>query len=215
MLKDVLELYQNRPDFFIQLTLEHIKICGISIVIAFFIGSVLGIWISEYKRFSPFIIGITNIIYTIPSIALLGFFIPISGIGNTTAIIALSIYGLLPIVRNTYTGLVSIDPAIIEAAKGMGSTSGQILYKIKLPLALPIILSGLKNMVVMTIALGGIASFIGAGGLGVAIIRGITINNLAMTVAGSLIIALMALFFDFLIGSFEKQIYKKRRMKQI
>ena len=128
MLKDVLELYQNRPDFFIQLTLEHIKICGISIVIAFFIGSVLGIWISEYKRFSPFIIGITNIIYTIPSIALLGFFIPISGIGNTTAIIALSIYGLLPIVRNTYTGLVSIDPAIIEAAKGMGSTSGQSLY---------------------------------------------------------------------------------------
>ena len=84
-----------------------------------------------------------------------------------------------------------------------------------MPLALPIILSGLKNMVVMTIALGGIASFIGAGGLGVAIFRGITINNLAMTVAGSLIIALMALFFDFLIGSFEKQIYKKRRMKQI
>lgn len=215
MFTEILELYQTRPDFFLQLALEHLRICGTAIAIAFFIGTILGIFISQYRQFSSFIIGTTNVIYTIPSIALLGFLIPVSGIGNTTAIIALTVYGLLPIVRNTYTGLVNIDASIIEAAKGMGSTPWQILYKIKLPLALPVILSGLKNMVVMTIALGGIASFIGAGGLGVAIFRGITINNLAMTVAGSLIIALMALFFDFLIGSFEKFIYKKRRMKRI
>lgn len=214
MLKDILELYQTRPDFFIALTLEHLKISAIAITIAFLIGTVLAIFISHYRRFSGFIIGTTNFIYTIPSIALLGFLIPFSGIGNTTAIIALTIYGLLPIVRTTYTGLISIEPSIIEAAKGMGSTPFQILTKIKLPLALPVILSGLKNMVVMTIALAGIASFIGAGGLGVAIYRGITINNMAMTVAGSLIIAFMALFFDFFIGSIEKYIYKKRRMRK-
>lgn len=214
MLKDILELYQTRPDFFIALTLEHLKISAIAITIAFLIGTALAIFISHYRRFSGFIIGTTNFIYTIPSIALLGFLIPFSGIGNTTAIIALTIYGLLPIVRTTYTGLISIEPSIIEAAKGMGSTPFQILTKIKLPLALPVILSGLKNMVVMTIALAGIASFIGAGGLGVAIYRGITINNMAMTVAGSLIIAFMALFFDFFIGSIEKYIYKKRRMRK-
>lgn len=214
MLKDILELYQTRPDFFVALTLEHLKISAIAITIAFLIGTALAIFISHYRRFSGFIIGTTNFIYTIPSIALLGFLIPFSGIGNTTAIIALTIYGLLPIVRTTYTGLISIEPSIIEAAKGMGSTPFQILTKIKLPLALPVILSGLKNMVVMTIALAGIASFIGAGGLGVAIYRGITINNMAMTVAGSLIIAFMALFFDFFIGSIEKYIYKKRRMRK-
>ena len=214
MLKDILELYQTRPDFFVALTLEHLKISAIAITIAFLIGTVLAIFISHYRRFSGFIIGTTNFIYTIPSIALLGFLIPFSGIGNTTAIIALTIYGLLPIVRTTYTGLISIEPSIIEAAKGMGSTPFQILTKIKLPLALPVILSGLKNMVVMTIALAGIASFIGAGGLGVAIYRGITINNMAMTVAGSLIIAFKALFFDFFIGSIEKYIYKKRRMRK-
>ena len=122
-----------------------------------------------------------NIIYTIPSISLLGFLIPFSGIGNTTAIIALTVYALLPMVRNTHTGITNINPGIIEAARGMGSTNAQILYKVKLPLALPVIMSGLRSMVTMTIALAGIASFIGAGGLGVAIYRGITTNNTAMT----------------------------------
>ena len=111
-------------------------------------------------------LGFVNFIYTIPSISLLGFLIPFSGIGNTTAIIALTIYALLPMVRNTHTGMTNIDEQIIEAAKGMGSTQSQILFKIKLPLAMPVIMSGLRNMATMTIALAGIASFIGAGGLG-------------------------------------------------
>lgn len=130
------------------------------------------------------VLGAVNFIYTIPSISLLGFLIPFSGIGNATAIIALTVYGLLPMVRNTYTGITTIDPLIIEAATGMGSTRWQVLYKIKLPLALLVIMSGLRNMATMTIALAGIASFIGAGGLGVAIYRGITTNNSAMTMAG-------------------------------
>ncbi|EPZ55605.1 binding--dependent transport system inner membrane component family protein [[Clostridium] sordellii ATCC 9714] len=166
--------------------------------------------ISEYDKSSSFVLGLVNFIYTIPSISLLGILIPFSGIGNTTAIIALTIYGLLPMVRSTYTGIKSINPIIIEAAEGMGSTRFQILYKIKLPLAIPVIMSGLRNMVVMTIALTGIASFIGAGGLGVAIYRGITTNNEAMTIAGSILIALLALGLDTILGFVEKSLNRKK-----
>ena len=158
------------------------------------------------------VLGLTNFIYTIPSIALFGFLIPFSGIGNTTAIIALSIYALLPMVHNTYTGIIGIDKEIIEAARGMGSTTFQILYKIQIPLAFPVILSGIRNMVAMTIALTGIAAFIGAGGLGVAIYRGITTNNSAMTIAGSLLIALLALLADWGVGRYEKYIKRKRKL---
>ncbi|MBB6715619.1 ABC transporter permease [Clostridium gasigenes] len=214
MIKEVFQLYIDRWDFFLKLIIEHLKIAGFSILISAIIGLVLGVLISEFKKTSTFILGITNFIYTIPSISLLGFLIPFSGIGNTTAVITLTIYALLPMVRNTYTGIENIDSSIIEAAKGMGSTSFEILYKIKLPLATTVILSGLRNMVVMTIALAGIASFIGAGGLGVAIYRGITTNNSIMTIAGSLLIALLALAADFIIGSVEKIIKRKWRLIQ-
>ena len=115
-------------------------------------------------------------------------------------------------VRNTYTGITGIDKEIIEAARGMGSTPFQILWRIKLPLAFPIILSGVRNMMVMTIALAGIAAFIGAGGLGVAIYRGITTNNSALTVAGSVLIALLALLADWGVGAYERHIKRKRRL---
>lgn len=212
MIEAIFRIYGTRWRFFLDLTWEHIQISFIAIAMAVVIGLALGIFISEYRKWTPLVMGVTNFVYTIPSIALFGFLIPLSGIGNTTAILALTIYALLPMVRNTYTGIVSIDKEIIEAAKGMGSTSGQIVWKIKLPLAFPVILSGIRNMVVMTIALAGIAAFIGAGGLGVAIYRGITTNNSVMTVAGSLLIALLALLTDFCIGKYEKHIKKKRRM---
>lgn len=212
MVKELIELYINRSDFFLQLIIEHLKISGMAIIIGTILGGLIGIFISEYKKTSPLVLGITNFIYTIPSISLLGFLIPFSGIGNTTAIIALSLYALLPMIRNTYTGINNISPEIIEVAKGMGSTKFQILYKVKLPLASVVILAGFRNMVVMTIALAGIASFIGAGGLGVAIYRGITTNNGVMTIAGSLLIALLAVIFDFIIGSIEKFIKRKWRL---
>lgn len=212
ILKEVFQLYIDRSDFFLEILLQHIMICGIAIIIASIIGILLGIIISEFKKTTSPVLSLVNFIYTIPSIALLGFFIPISGIGDKTAVIALTIYALLPMVRSTYTGIETIDPVIIESAKGMGSTDYQILYKIKLPLATTVILSGLRNMVVMTIALGGIASFIGAGGLGVAIYRGITTNNAAMTVAGSLLIAVLALVVDLIIGLIEKFIKRKWKL---
>lgn len=214
MIKQVFQIYYERSDFFIQLTLEHLKISGSAIFLGAIIGLALGVVISEFKKTSPLILGLTNFIYTIPSISLLGILIPFSGIGNKTAIMALTVYALLPMVRNTNAGIVNIDPAIIEAAKGMGSTPFEILYKIKLPLATTVILAGFKNMVVMTIALAGIASFIGAGGLGVAIYRGITTNNMVMTVAGSLLIAFLALLSDFLIGNLEKSVERKWRIKR-
>lgn len=210
MIKEIFELIQMRRNFFLELLLEHLKISMIAIVIALMTGLTIGIFISEFRKSSKIVLGIVNFVYTIPSISMLGFLIPLSGIGNTTAIIALTIYALFPMVRNTYTGLINVNPLLIEAATGMGSTRGQTLFKVKLPLAMPVILAGTRNMMVMTIALAGIASFIGAGGLGVAIYRGITTNNKAMTLAGSLLIAVLAIVVDMFMGMIERQVKKHK-----
>ena len=213
MINQLMKLLTEDFEFFTNLTIEHILISLLAISIASVLGIILGIIISEYRRFSGLILGTVNILYTIPSIALLGFFITITGVGNTTALIALIIYALLPIIRSTYTGIVNINPLIIEASEGMGSTKLQQLFKVKLPLALPVLMSGIRNMVTMTIALAGIASFVGAGGLGVAIYRGITTNNSAMTFLGSLLIAILALVFDFILGLIEKRLTNYKRIK--
>ena len=213
MISQLTKLLTEDFKFFLNLTVEHILISLLAISIASVLGIILGIIISEYRRFSGLILGTVNILYTIPSIALLGFFITITGVGNTTALIALIIYALLPIIRSTYTGIVNINPLIIEASEGMGSTKLQQLFKVKLPLALPVLMSGIRNMVTMTIALAGIASFVGAGGLGVAIYRGITTNNSAMTFLGSLLIAILALIFDFILGIIEKRLTNHKRTK--
>ena len=213
MINQLIRLLTEDFNFFLNLTVEHILISLLAISIASVLGIILGIIISEYRRFSGLILGTVNILYTIPSIALLGFFITITGVGNTTALIALIIYALLPIIRSTYTGIININPLIIEASEGMGSTKLQQLFKIKLPLALPVLMSGIRNMVTMTIALAGIASFVGAGGLGVAIYRGITTNNSAMTFLGSLLIAILALIFDFILGIIEKRLTNHKRTK--
>ena len=213
MINQLMKLLTEDFKFFTNLTIEHILISLLAISIASVLGIILGIIISEYRKFSGLILGTVNILYTIPSIALLGFFITITGVGNTTALIALIIYALLPIIRSTYTGIVTINPLIIEASEGMGSTKLQQLFKVKLPLALPVLMSGIRNMVTMTIALAGIASFVGAGGLGVAIYRGITTNNSAMTFLGSLLIAILALIFDFILGRIEKRLTNHKRVK--
>ena len=194
MLSETWSLIVNQSDFFTNLMIQHLEISLISVILAIILGLGLGIFISEYPK-NKWILAIVNLIYTIPSIALFGFLIPVSGVGNTSAVIALTIYGLLPMVRNTYTGIRTIDSKIIDL---------QILLKIKLPLALPHIMSAIRNMSVMTIALAGIASFIGAGGLGVAIYRGITTNNMPLIVAGSVLISVLAIGIDLILGYFEK-----------
>lgn len=209
MIREMWSVFADRKDFFLELLLEHLEISLISIFIAMLFGGIVGILISEFQKSAKPTLGVINFLYTVPSISMLGFLIPFSGVGNATAIIALTVYALLPMVRNTHTGIVHVDPSILEAAKGMGSTRAQILFRIKLPLAMPVIMSGIRSMVTMTIALAGIASFIGAGGLGVAIYRGITTNNAAMTMVGSLLIALLALVMDFLLGFLEKRMQKR------
>jgi osmoprotectant transport system permease protein len=212
MIQAILELLVTRREFFSGLLVEHLAISLLAIVLAVVLGSIVGILISEYKKSAKWTLEVINFVYTIPSISMLGFLIPFSGIGNATAVIALTIYALLPMVRAVHTGLTHVDPRIEEAALGMGSTRVQLLFRVKLPLAMPVILSGIRNMVTMTIALAGIASFIGAGGLGVAIYRGITTNNAAMTVAGSLLTALLALAADFVLGRVEQR--QRNRGKQ-
>lgn len=210
MILGILNLYRDRWDFFQKLIFQHIRISATAILIAILLGFLLGVLIRDKKKLASGVIGVINVVYTIPSISMLGFLIPITGIGDNTAIIALSIYGLLPMVRNTYTGITNVPTAVLEAAKGMGSTKKQILMKVQLPLALPVIVAGIRSMVVMTISLSGISAFIGAGGLGVAVYRGITTNSAKMTVAGSILIAAIALLADTLISLFEKKIKKHR-----
>ena len=209
LLSSIVSLFHDRAGWFLGLLGAHIALAFSAIFMAGIIGLVLGILISEKQRFAPAVMGVCNVLYTIPSISLLGILIPFTGIGNKTAVIALTIYGIMPMVRNTYAGITGVDPDIIEAAKGMGSTEKQILFRIKLPLAMGVILAGIRNMVVMVIAVTGIASFVGAGGLGVAIYRGITIYNPAMTAAGSILIALLALISDFFLGKLEKYFRKR------
>jgi osmoprotectant transport system permease protein len=208
---NLFELFQERSDFFIELVVQHILLSITAILFISVFGVLVGILIAKYRRASGVVLAVTNFLYTIPSIAMFGFFVSVTGIGNTTAIIALVIYGMLPVIRNTYVGLTEVDAQVVEAAVGMGSTPWQLLWKIQFPLALPVIIAGIRNMVVMTIALAGIASFIGAGGLGVAIWRGITTNYDEMTIAGSLLVALLAILADLILGIFEKRLL--RRMK--
>ncbi len=203
------QLLVDRKDFFLKLVGEHIVLSLIAIAWITVIGISLGIYITRQKRIANLVLAMTNVLYTIPSIALFGFLVSFTGIGNTSALIALTAYGILPIIRNTYVGIEEVDPQIVEAAIGMGSTDRQLLLKVQIPIALPVIIAGFRTMVVMTIALAGIASFIGAGGLGVAIWRGITTNFTEMTVVGSLLVALLAMGSDLILGLVERLIRRR------
>lgn len=209
LLQQIFSLYAQRADWFAGLVLSHVALALSAIAMSCSLGLLLGVWIAERPRAAPPVMGLCNVLYTVPAISLLGILIPFTGIGNKTAVIALTIYGVMPMVRNTYVGLTTLDPDILEAAEGMGSTRRQLLLRVKLPMAAGVILAGVRNTVVMTISVAGIASFVGAGGLGVAIYRGITIYNPAMTAAGSILIALLAFLCDLALGTLERY-FKKR-----
>ncbi|MCI8807043.1 MAG: ABC transporter permease [Oscillospiraceae bacterium] len=209
LLQNIVSLYAQRGDWFAELLLGHISLALTAIAMSGSLGLLLGVSIAQCPRLAPPVMGLCNVLYTVPAISLLGILIPFTGIGDRTAAIALTIYGVMPMVRNTYVGLTSVDPDILEAAKGMGSTWRQMLFRVKLPMAAGVILAGLRNTVVMTISVAGIASFVGAGGLGVAIYRGITIYDPAMTAAGSILIALLAFLCDLALGALERY-FKKR-----
>lgn len=205
-----LEIFFQRREYFYELLIQHFVLSLASIIITVIMGIGTGIAVLRYKGMRQVVLGFVNFIYTIPSIAMFGLFIPLVGIGFVNALVVLVIYGLLPMIRNTYTGLNEVDPLYIDAAKGMGATPSQIFFRIRWPLAFPTILSGFRTMVVMTIALAGLASFIGAGGLGQAIYRGINTNNSSLILAGSISVALLALVTDLIIGVFEKRVRSRK-----
>src|ERR1700710_1356298 len=170
--------------------LAHIGLTFISLLIAVAIGVPLGIFISKKKKFSAAVLGFTGVLQTIPSIALLGFMIPLLGIGPKPAIVALFLYALLPIIRNTYTGITGVDAAVKEAAMAMGMSKWQILTKVELPLAMPVILAGIRTATVINVGVATLASYIAAGGLGEFIFGGISLNNTNMILAGAISAAL-------------------------
>ncbi len=190
-------------------TLDHLTLVLIAMFFAILIAVPLGMLIVERRVLRTLALGVASVFQTIPSLALFGFLIPIpfiGGIGRRTAIVALVLYALLPILRNTYVGLSGIDPAVLEAAEAMGMTSVQILFRVRLPLALAVILAGIRTATVITIGVATIAAAIGAGGLGTFIFRGVAMVNDAVILAGAIPAALLALLADLLLGLLERRL---------
>lgn len=203
---------QNRSQI-AGLTLEHLWMVGISTLIAVAIGIPLGVLITRRAALHKPVIAIANIIQTIPSLALFGFLLPAPWIGDRAtrlAILALTLYALLPMIRNTYAGIKGVDRAVVEAARGMGLTDTQLLIKVELPLAASVILAGIRVSVVISIGLATIAAAIGAGGLGELIFRGLAMVNNSVILAGAIPAALMALLADGVLGWLEKRFAPKR-----
>jgi osmoprotectant transport system permease protein len=200
---------QQQSDKLRTQTLQHIGLTFISLIIAVIIGLPLGIWITRKKQFAGSILGIAGVLQTIPSIALLGFMIPLLGIGAKPAIVALLLYALLPIIRNTYTGITGVDAAVKESALAMGMNKWQILFKVELPLAMPVILAGIRTATVINVGVATLASYIAAGGLGEFIFGGISLNNTNMILAGAIPAALLAIIFDFLLSRLQNFNFKK------
>lgn len=199
----------SRQDLIIERALEHLYLSFMAILIAVAISVPLGIYISRKKKVAEFYIGITAVLQTIPSLALFGFLVPILGIGTVTALVALIIYALLPILRNTYTGITGVDEGIIEAGEGMGMTPRQILWKIQLPLSLPFMMAGIRTATVLTVGVATLATFVGAGGLGDVIWRGLQSWNNSLVLAGAIPVAMLALFFDYILKVIEKKVTPK------
>lgn len=189
----------------VQRTGEHLLLVGIAIVTAILVSLPLGILITRKKALRQPILAVANVLQTIPSLALFGLLIPLVGIGVLPAIIALTLYSFLPIIRNTYTGIMGIDPAVREAGRGMGMTDWQLLTQVELPLAIGVILAGVRVATVIAVGIATIAAAIGAGGLGVFIFRGIAVVNNQLILAGAVPAAAIALLADYGIGWLEKR----------
>ena len=206
---DILQFFVERHDEILRKTWEHLQLVGMSMGIAIVIGVPLGLLLTRKPKLASPVLGLANVIQTVPSLALFGFLIPIpliGGIGMRSATIALVLYALLPILRNTYIGIQSVDAAVVEAGKGMGMTELQRLRLIEVPLALPTVLAGIRIATVLTVGLATIASAIGAGGLGDFIFRGVTMVDSRLIFAGALPAAMLAIGLDALLGRAEKML---------
>jgi len=201
-------MFENRAQVF-DLTLEHLWLVGLSTAFAMLIGIPLGILIAHRPRLNRPVLAGANVIQTIPSLALFGFLLPVPWIGDRSgrlAVLALTLYALLPIIRNTYTGICGVDPAVVEAGRGMGLTESQLLFRVELPLAMSVILSGVRIAIVISVGVATIAAAIGAGGLGEFIFRGLAMVDNRVIFAGAIPAAILALIADLGVGWAERRL---------
>lgn len=211
---DLIDYFIENAKQLLDLTVEHIEMTAMAVGFSLIIGVPLGILISYVKKLDRPVIGVANIVQAIPSMALLGLAIPLFGIGTLPAVVMVIIYSLLPIVKNTYTGISNIDAQLVEAATGIGLTKWQVLYKVKIPLALPVIMAGVRISAVTAVGLMTMAAYIGAGGLGYMVFSGIrTVNNLQI-LAGAIPACLLALLIDYLMSNVEKLVTPVSLQKQ-
>jgi len=201
---NIFEIFIQRKEDLFDSLLIHIEITLVAMLIAIVIAVPLGIWLARHKKFAEPVIGITSVIQTIPSLALLGFMIPLFGIGKEPALIALVMYALLPILRNTFLGISEVDSAAIEAGIGMGMTRWQLLFMVQLPIALPVLIGGIRTSTVWTVGVATLGALVGAGGLGDFIFRGIATANSELILLGAIPAALLAIFFDTVLRIFEQ-----------
>ena len=200
----ILNYFIKNISLILKLTFQHVTITAIAVSISTLIGVAIGIWITRHKKAASPVIGIAGILYTIPSLALFGMLIPFIGIGIKPALIALILYSQLALIRNTYVGIVHIDSAVREAGKGMGMSGWQFLRMVELPMALPVIMAGIRTAAVMNIGTATIAAYIGAGGLGWLIFRGIASVNTEQIIAGAVPVTLLAIGVDYLFVLLER-----------
>lgn len=203
------EYVQKNWDLILSKTGEHVGLALTAVALACLVGVPLGVFITKNKKLANVVINIANVVQTVPSLALFAFVMPLFGVGARNAIFALFLYSLLPIIKNTYIGIQNVDPSITEAAKGMGMSRIQILYKVQMPLAVSVIMGGVRIATVTSIGVATIATLIGAGGLGQLIYQGIGMGNYNLIFSGAIPAALLALLADFLLGFFEKKLTSK------
>ena len=197
-----------------RLAIEHLHLVGVSVAIALLIGIPLGILTSRYKRLATVVLNLVSLIYTIPSLAMFGLLLPWIGMGTRSAITALTLYSLLPIVQNTHVGIMNIDQSVTQAAVGMGMSRWQILLKIELPLSVSVISAGVRTAVVNCIGIATIAAFIGAGGLGMLVFRGLSSISLRQILLGSIPVLLMAVMADWFLKWVESKLALAERLKK-
>lgn len=203
---NIFEFILSRWSTILSLTVEHLFIVFIAMLVSVLLGVLVGILITKSRVAAAIVLNFTNILMTIPSLALFSLLIPVLGIGKVPAIVGLVAYTQLPIIRNVYTGLMTVSPSILEAARGMGLTERKIMRTIKIPLAFSAMMAGIRTATVMGIGIGAIAGYIGAGGLGVYIFQGISRSSDQMIIVGATIISLISIFTDRFLGRIQRKL---------
>ena len=209
---DFFRFVRDHADKLLEQTLTHIGLTFFSLLLALLLGVPMGILIARRPRLANVILGVAGVLQTMPSVALLGFLIPVLGIGIGPALVALFLYALLPIIRNTYVGITEVSPSVKEAARGVGMTDGQVLTKVELPLALPVIFAGVRTATVINVGVATLAAYVAAGGLGEFIFSGIALSNVDMMLAGAIPAALLAVGFDLGLAQLQRLSAQKLRV---